>query len=276
MEQKRITKNSSELRKMAREQLKGNWGAAALLIFVFGIVSCVFMIPYVGPTIIRLIIGGALTLGFKSCFVKVARGEKFQIEDLFSGFKNFGSSLLLQLLIGIFTFLWALIGIIPFIIIIVMIGNNTVYDYNYGASVVGKMLLAYLLLIVLLIPAIIAAYRYSMAYYILNDHPEMGSYEAIVESKKMMKGNKLRLFILQLSFIGWNLLSLVPVIMSFTWTVIAALSRQDGQIIAGIIFIIISYILLGISHLFIRPYMETAAANFYLELTGVEEEKNLI
>ena len=48
-----------------------------------------------------------------------------------------------------------------------------------------------------------------MTCYILNDHPEMSATEAITESRKMMNGHKMEYFILQLSFIGWILLSVL-------------------------------------------------------------------
>ena len=57
------------------------------------------------------------------------------------------------------------------------------------------------------IPGIVKAYAYSMSYYILNDHPEMTANEAVTASKEMMKGHKGELFVLDLSFIGWSLLT---------------------------------------------------------------------
>ncbi|KHD38749.1 hypothetical protein NL50_04425 [Clostridium acetobutylicum] len=270
MEQNQSVKSSSELRRMSREQLKGKWGAAVLLIFVFGIVSIAFAIPYIGPTVIRLLIGGALTLGFKSCFVRIARRENFEIENLFSGFKNFGSALVLQLLMAIFQFLWALIAIIPFIIILISIGIS-ISDAAYDPSVGVKLILAYVLLIVLLIPAIIAGFRYSMAYYILNDNPDMGAYEAIVESKKMMKGNKWRLFWLRLTFIGWNLLSGVPLICSFIYFITVV--NDSDRLPIAVVLIILSYIVILVASLFLLPYIETSKANFYENLRQLKENK---
>jgi uncharacterized membrane protein len=58
-----------------------------------------------------------------------------------------------------------------------------------------------------IIPGIIAALNYSMSLFIMAQNPEIGIVEAIELSKKMMKGNKGKLFVLYLSFIGWFLLS---------------------------------------------------------------------
>ena len=48
-----------------------------------------------------------------------------------------------------------------------------------------------------------------MTFYILNDHPEYSATQAITESRKMMHGHKGKLFVLYLSFLGWDLLSLL-------------------------------------------------------------------
>jgi len=53
---------------------------------------------------------------------------------------------------------------------------------------------------------IIVAYRFSMSFYILADNPDMDIMGTLHESARMMKGNKWRLFCLQISFIGWSLL----------------------------------------------------------------------
>ena len=58
-----------------------------------------------------------------------------------------------------------------------------------------------------IIPGIIKYYEYILLPYILTDHPGISSKEAFALSRKMMKGNKWRRFVIHLSFIGWDLLS---------------------------------------------------------------------
>ena len=72
------------------------------------------------------------------------------------------------------------------------------------------LILIYLWTLLLIIPGIIAAYRYRMALYIMIDNPHMTALECITASKKMMTGRKGELFVLDLSFIGWYLLTLFP------------------------------------------------------------------
>ena len=61
-----------------------------------------------------------------------------------------------------------------------------------------------------------AAYSYALAPYILAENPDMTPTEAITRSKEIMYGNRWRLFCLNFSFIGWNILSVFTLgILSF-------------------------------------------------------------
>jgi len=55
--------------------------------------------------------------------------------------------------------------------------------------------------------AVIAAFRYSQCYLIAQDHPELSPIDCVKESARIMKGNKMKYFCLNLSFIGWFLLA---------------------------------------------------------------------
>ena len=92
--------------------------------------------------------------------------------------------------------------------------------------------------LLLIIPGIIAGYSYAMTEYILAEHPDLTASEAIDCSKQMMSGNRWRLFCMQFSFIGWNLLSALT---------------------------------LGIGSLWVRPYQQAATAAFYREISGTEQ-----
>jgi uncharacterized membrane protein len=108
-----------------------------------------------------------LALGWLRYCMKLSKREQGSTADLFSCVKLWGKGIVIGILIGIFTTLW------------------------------------YLLLI---FPAFIAVYRYSQAFYILLEHPEYTPLQCIRESKRIMRGNKWKLFVLQLSFIGWGFL----------------------------------------------------------------------
>ena len=66
-------------------------------------------------------------------------------------------------------------------------------------------LLIFLWALLFVIPGIIAAYRYRQGLYLLLDHPEMGIMDCIRTSKNLMDGHKWELFVMDLSFLLWNL-----------------------------------------------------------------------
>jgi hypothetical protein len=67
-----------------------------------------------------------------------------------------------------------------------------------------------LLSMLLVVPGVIAHYRYSQAMYILIDDPTKSPVQCLKESGAMMKDHKMELFELDLSFIGWYLLGMIP------------------------------------------------------------------
>ena len=111
-----------------------------------------------------------LELGFVGYTLRVINRQPAGISDLFAYARLFLKAWGLSFMIGLFTGLWSLL---------------------------------------LWIPGIIAAYRYSQAYYILAENPDKGIMECIRESKEMMVGHKMDKFILDLSFIPWFLLTAV-------------------------------------------------------------------
>lgn len=84
------------------------------------------------------------------------------------------------------------------------------YDNNYKETVKTvflRSLFVFLWSLLLVIPGIYKAYEYRMIPYLLADDPTMTKDRAFAESKRMMDGQKWRAFVLDLSFIGWHLLS---------------------------------------------------------------------
>ena len=88
------------------------------------------------------------------------------------------------------------------------------YDHGY-LNVVKTVFLRDLYIVLwgllLIIPGIIKSYEYRMVNYILAENPEMNTKEVFAMSRDMMRGNKWRAFVLDLSFIGWHLLSLITI-----------------------------------------------------------------
>lgn len=93
--------------------------------------------------------------------------------------------------------------------------NNLGYAFGSGRyidivkSMVWRDLLNFLWFLLLFIPGIVKSYAYSQVPYILADNPNIGYRRALQLSNRMTKGHKFRIFVLDLSFLGWALLGLL-------------------------------------------------------------------
>lgn len=214
----------AELKQNAKNALKGKWGSAILVTIIFVLITIaaaiisrliinfvgigtlimsrnieIFPLVYLGASVItsilELCIISPMTIGLFSYFLNLSEDNKPTVETIFDGFKkSFSNSVVMNILITIYTFLWTLLFIIP---------------------------------------GVIKAYSYSMAFYIMAENPDISAREAITRSKELMKGHKMELFFLQLSFIGWGVLATCTCCIGFLWLV---------------------------------PYMNKTTANFYLSI----------
>lgn len=171
-------KRSSELRVQAWSALSGKWGMAVVATLVYMVICGVIsLIPYVS-SIAALLVSLPLAYGFTIMLLNVVRGSDVELNTLGEGFKDYGRILGTMLLSSVYQFLWMLL---------------------------------------LIIPGIIKGYSYALTPYLLKDHPELKFNAAIEESMRLMSGNKMRLFLLDLSFIGWFLLGLITFGIAFLW-----------------------------------------------------------
>ena len=97
-----------------------------------------------------------------------------------------------------------------------------------------KQLFLFLWSLLFLIPGLIKSYSYSQTEYILADCPDVKAKDALKLSQRMMKGHKWQLFVFDLSFLGWILLSLLT---------------------AGLLAVF-----------YVSPYVYVAKAGYYTEL----------
>jgi uncharacterized membrane protein len=164
---------------------------------ILGLVIYGAIVSLLSTTGVGSFVTGLVSLGYISLYLSILRGKTPTFEGSISAVtENIGTKFIATLLVSLYTFLWSLLFIIP---------------------------------------GIIKSYSYAMTPYILLDRPELSATDAIKESEKMMDGHKMDLFILDLSFIGWVLLSMLTC---------------------------------GILVLYVEPYMMATKAAFYLELKG--------
>jgi len=173
-----MVKENTELMVEARESLSGNWGLAIATFLVYGIIISIFqVIPTVGPVLV-LFIAGPMLVGISMFSLSLSRGENARLEQIFEGFKNYGTVLGAYLLMVVLILLWMLL---------------------------------------LIIPGIIAAIAYSQTFYILAEDDAISSMDALKKSKEMMDGYKWKYFCLGLRFIGWALLCILTLGIGFLW-----------------------------------------------------------
>lgn len=192
--------NRAQLKHTALAGLKGNWGfavGAVLLTFVIfmGLIiftSLIFNIFYgdvpTGPlcefiiNIIVTLISGFIGLCIPWVFLDFVRNKYPKATD---AFKPFYTSRIYRNIQATFS-------------VTILIGLWT---------------------LLFIIPGIIKRFSYSQTNYILKDHPELSAMEAITLSRKMMNGYKAKLLVLELSFMGWAILSSFTLGIGFIWLI---------------------------------------------------------
>ena len=113
--------------------------------------------------------------------------------------------------------------------------------------------------LLLVVPGIIALYSYRQGLYILLDHPEMSVPECIRASKHMMKGHKMELFGLDMSFLGWTLsLSLLSNLFAMA---------VGSAYLAAVLALPMSA--------FVQMYMEFTMFLYYEHLCGVRYDSRV-
>ncbi len=189
--------DTDKIKNRAKELLNAKYG------IVMPCVLFSILLPLIITTIneesglLTFIALSPIPFGLASVMLKVQRGKRAAFEDLFSGYsKYFFNTLLLNAVISLL-------------------------------SILGAVLLV--------VPGIIIALRYSMSWFILADNPEMGFREVMRRSRELMDGRKEELFFFILSYLGWFILSLLT---------------------GGVLFI-----------LYVGPYLYLALAGYYLNIT---------
>lgn len=81
--------------------------------------------------------------------------------------------------------------------------------FDIVKAMLWRGLLNFLWFLLLIIPGIVKSYAYSLVPFLLADNPNLGYRRAVDLSNQMTRGHKFRMFVLDLSFLGWILLGLL-------------------------------------------------------------------
>jgi len=195
-----ISKENSEIRSESRTILTGNWAMAVVVILVYslitgiggssggsasgdggwfnGVVLGIIVVASIFSIAYSILVANVIEYGTTIAFLKLTREKKITFEYMFSGFKDFGRVVAVMFFRNLFIFLWTMLFIIP---------------------------------------GIVKSYTYSMTEYLIADDPNLDALSAITKSKEMMRGWKGKLFLLDLSLIGWWFLCLFTCGIGFLW-----------------------------------------------------------
>lgn len=269
-------KTCSAYRQEARQALSGKWGesvAASVLIALFFIVmltpsiiaeaatsaepSSLIGIPML-MSLVLIVLLVPMFFGYMNAFWHKAKGDDTTaVNDMSRSWeKNFGAAwgfFLLKELIKLAVSIGLFIIFILFLFIIGMIATPflDIPDVNSFIEIVATaagisvwlLFITYIIFyIACTIANVIIDYIYGMTYYIKADHPDKAIIDCMIESRRLMRGKKWNLFVLDLTFIGWMLLSILT---------------------------------LGIGLLWLAPYICTAHACFYKDIITKAEEPTL-
>ena len=195
--------SNAEIRARARENLGGDifqakWLYPVLLLFIISAISGAVAGTYVGP----IVLAGVLACTTSGYFLGRVR-ENLAHDQIGSALDFVKNDLTGSMIAGILV--------------------NLITGIGY---------------ILLIFPGIILSYSYAMVFFVRIDNPGMGVWESLKESARLMQGHKMSYFKLQLSFIGW---------------------------------IILSALCLGIGTLWVSAYINTANAIFYEELIAQDQ-----
>lgn len=190
-------KTNQDYKNAALAALKGNWAPAIVATIIYFAVTIIVSLlseiydpetssgAVAGLTLLGwllLSIFGTMPLGVGYCnslnLLLLEDNNQVTGNMLKIGYGNILRNVGGMLLVGVFTFLWTLL---------------------------------------LIIPGIIKSLAYSMTPFILKDYPELSANQAINLSMKMMEGRKFDLFYLYLSFIGWGILALFTLGIGYLW-----------------------------------------------------------
>lgn len=232
MEQIIVTETSKNLRALGYEALSPNksFSMKGALLYIMAIMLPATLLMVIFPqsvgdvasSLYSLLVSGPFTLGITFFFMNIFRKKEAALGDIFYGFDHFIKAFGLFLMVSILVFLWSLL---------------------------------------LVVPGIIAGFRYSQAFMIMVDHPEYSVMDCINESKRLMAGNKMKLFYLSLSFIGWILLFMILpfgilTALSLMGVLESALASQGLALALNVVYI------------WLLAYMMLTLVAFYEILTG--------
>lgn len=183
--------------------------------------------------------------GYTAYSLRMARNEQPGVGRLFDGFARPGRVLWAEILQSFFLLLWSLVILLPFmaLMMVMAVAMAEVDEVVFFG-------LYFVMMFAIFAVVIVIAYRYSLTSYFIIDDPNCTARKAIRRSVETMRGLKMTLFTVDLSFFGWALLSMLL-----------------SSLISWFLPVAISNVLA----FWLMPYRAATVANFYDWATGVNQ-----
>lgn len=222
----------SDIRKSAREALAGKWGKGVLITliyflfefllgFISGLVEDIAFLSFI-INIATIVISIPISYGLIISFMKLKRGEDVECYSFFiDGFSSFSRSwkiagnILLKMWLPILLYVLATIALV----FAVTFGVATSAVSNSSLFVIIASIIGIALFIAAFVYLFIRSLSYTLSYMVAYDNESMEAKVAVEESEKLMAGNRGKYVLLQLSFIGWAILTVFTLYIGMLWLV---------------------------------------------------------
>lgn len=164
-----------------------------------------------------------VAVGYALYSLRLIRRQSPGFGDVFDAFGLFLRAVAVRILKAILILLWSLLFMLPVYLFMMIVLVSTGVAESGTVDVAAEsalelvtsggtalVVLTVLAFVMELVGMLLASYRYRLAEFILLDHPEFTAGQCLSLSRMAMKGRKWELFKLDVSFLGWFLLSLIP------------------------------------------------------------------
>lgn len=220
----------SDIRKSAREALAGKWGKGALITLVYflftfvlgfisGLVEDIAVLSFI-VEIATIVISIPISFGLIASFIKLKRGEEVKVFEFFNfGLTNFARAWKIAGNILLKMWLPILLYVISIFVLIfaTSFGIATYAISNSGSFAVIASIIGIALFIAAFVYLFVKSLLYSLTYLVAYDNESMEAKDAVEESAKLMTGNRCKFVLLQLSFIGWAILTVFTLYIGILW-----------------------------------------------------------
>ncbi len=236
--------NISKIKTKAAKKLKGNYGVIVPALLIYALITGIFYTTAQAvynesvDILFNILITGLLYMGLLEIVIKISKGEKTKVANLFSRTDLFWKATAATIILTVFTLICTILE---------SIAGKSLMTFFVNEAHINVMVSALMIMIGIILCSAIAVFyvilmvSWSQVYYILYENEEMPVLDIFSRSMDLMEDYKIDYLLLELSFLGW--------------------------LIAGIFTF-------GLLYLWVIPYMMVTEANFYYEVKKKEKKQS--